>query len=158
PAHALYMNLHDGSERWEDMLIGSFLDHVRAAHGASSERRLTMTCGPSMGGAGSLRLAFKHPDVFGGVAALVPGVHPALDLASVEPRDLFWLPAESLSRAFGSPVDAAYWRANNPAAIAHDNPARLRDSDLAIYIECGDMDSFGLYRAVEFLHRVLFDN
>lgn len=55
-----YLNSYDGSERWEDALTGSFLQHLRDTRGVSSERRLTLTCGPSMGGTGSLRLAFKH--------------------------------------------------------------------------------------------------
>ncbi len=155
PDHAMYMNLRDGSERWEDALVGSFLRHVREAHGATRERRLTMTCGPSMGGAGSLRLAFKHPDVFGAVAALAPGVQAALDFEGIDLREMFWRTPASLERALGAPIDHAYWRVNNPASIAHDAPDRLRD--LAIYFECGDEDSFGLHRAVEFLHRVLFD-
>jgi S-formylglutathione hydrolase len=158
PSYASYTNLRDGSERWEDALAGSFLRHVRDVHGASGERRLTMSCGFSMGGTGSLRLAFKHPDVFGAVAALSPGIQPVFDFGDIEPRDAFWRNnPEWLERAYGSPVDGAYWRANNPTSIAHDDPARLRHADLAIYLECGDADSFGLYRGVEFLHRVLFD-
>jgi S-formylglutathione hydrolase len=156
--YSLYMNLRDGSERWEDALSGPFLQHLRDAHGVSRERRLTMICGLSMGGSGGLRLAFKHPDVFGAVAALEPGVQPALDWSDIDPRTLFWRSLESLHRVLGSPVDGAYWRANNPASIAHDQPERLRSADLAIYLECGDEDSFGLHYGAEFLHRVLFDN
>jgi S-formylglutathione hydrolase len=158
PAEAMYMNFRDGSERWEDALIGSFLRHVRDEHGASSEPRLTMTCGPSMGGVGSLRLAFKHPEVFAAVAALAPGIQPVLDFGELDLRELFWQKPESLQWALGAPVDHALWRANNPTSIAHDDPGRLRDSGLAVYLECGDQDSFGIHRGVEFLHRVLFDN
>lgn len=158
PARSIYANFLDGSERWEDALVGSFLRHVRDAHGASSERRLTMTYGPAMGGTASLRLAFKHPDVFGAVAAIAPGIAPALDFADIELRDRFWQPPEPFARTFGSPVDAAYWRANNPASIAHDQAAKLRDAGLAIYLECGDEDSLGAHRGAEHLHRVLFDN
>lgn len=147
-----YMNLRDGSERWEDALTGSFLRHVRAAHGAGE---LTLLSGPSMGGAAGLRLAFKHPDVFGAVAALAPGLAPVLDFADIELRDSFWQRPELLEAAFGAPVDVAYWRANHPNAIAHDDPERLRG--LAIYLECGDEDSFGSHRGVEHLHRILFD-
>lgn len=155
---AFLMNCHDGSERWEDALTGSFLEHVRQTHGASGERRLTLTCGPSMGGVGSLRLAFKHPDVFAAAAALAPGLQPAFDFADIAPRDAFWRGPEALKKAFGAPVDASLWRANNPSAIAHDAPDRLRDAGLAIYLECGDEDSLGTYRGAEFLHRVLFDH
>jgi len=67
---SLYMNYLDGSERWEDALLGPFMQHVRQRHGASSARRTTLICGPAMGGLGSLRFAFKHPELFAGVAAL----------------------------------------------------------------------------------------
>ncbi len=157
-ARGFYMNFRDGSARWEDALIGGFLDHVRNEHGASPTRQHTLTCGPSMGGMGSLRLAFKHPEVFGGVAALEPGIEPVLHFGDIELRDRFWRGPALFEAAFGSPVDEAYWRANNPASIAHDDPDRLRKSGLAIYLECGDQDAFGLHRGTEFLHRQLYDH
>jgi S-formylglutathione hydrolase len=103
-------------------------------------------------------LAFKHPDVFGAVAALAPGIAPVLEFGDRSLGDRFWQSPESLQGAFGSPIDEPYWRANNPTSIAHDFPGRLRDSGLAIYLECGDQDSFGVHRGAEFLHRILFDN
>jgi S-formylglutathione hydrolase len=155
PPYAMYMNLLDGSERWEDALCQGLLRHLQAAHGVSAQLLL---CGPSLGGAASLRLAFKHPQLFRGVAALAPGIQPAFELDAVDPSDVFWRGHISMERAFGAPMNAAYWRANNPAALARDHAATLRDSGLAIYLECGDQDSFGLHRGAEFLHRVLFDD
>ncbi len=151
-------NIRDAEDRWEAALVGSFLEHVRASWGASRERKHTMTCGPSRGGLGTLRLALKHPDLFSAAAALAPGVQAVIDFSELDPRQLFWLRPEALTKAFGSPEGAAYWRANNPAAIVRDHAARLREADLALYLECGDADSFGTHRGVEFLHRELFDN
>jgi S-formylglutathione hydrolase len=156
-ARGFYMNFRDGSERWEDALRGPLLAHLRATFGLSTARAHTLLCGPSMGGMGSLRLAFKHPDTFGGVAALEPGIEPALAFDDIALADRFWRSDELFERAFGQPVDRAYWRANNPASIAADAPERLRAANLAIYLEAGDEDSFGLHRGTEFLHRVLFD-
>jgi len=158
PNDELVGSIRDAEDRWEAVLTGSFLQHVRATHGASRERKFTMTCGPSQGGLFSLRLALKHPDLFGAAAALAPGIQPVLDFAELDPRQLFWLRPEALTAAFGNPEGASYWRANNPAAIARDNAARLRDADLALYLECGDRDSFGAHHGAEFLHRQLFDN
>lgn len=154
PPHAMYMNLFDGSERWEDALGHGLPQHLRAAHGVSDQ---VLLCGPSLGGAASLRLAFKYPRRFQGVAALAPGIQPAFELDAVDPSDAFWRGHISMDRAFGSPMNAAYWRANNPVALARDQAALLREAGLAIYLECGDQDHFGLYRGAEFLHRVLFD-
>ena len=153
-----YLNSYDGRERWEDALTGSFLQHLRDTRGVSSERRLTLTCGPSMGGTGSLRLAFKHPHLFGAVAALAPGIQPALAFSDIDPEDLFWKAIESRGNFYGAPPDPDFWRRNHPTAIAADAPERLRDPALAIYLECGDEDSFGMQRGTEFLHRVLFDH
>jgi S-formylglutathione hydrolase len=151
---AQYMNARDGSEQWEDALLGPFMRHVRSRHGASSEPALVM--GPALGGVGALRFAFKHPDLFAGVAALEPSIQPVLDYDEVEPRDRFWQDVKLLEMAYGSPIDRAYWRENHPTAIAHDRPDDL--AGLEIYLECGDEDSFGLFRGAEFLHRVLYDN
>lgn len=153
-----YLNSYDGADRWEDALTGSFLQHLRDTCGVSSERRLTLTCGPSLGGTGSLRLAFKHPHLFGGAAALAPGIQPVVAFSEIDPEDLFWKAIESQGHFYGSPVDADFWRRNHPTAIAADAPDRLRDADLAIYLECGDEDSFGMQRGAERLHRVLFDH
>lgn len=157
PQRALYMNFLDGSERWEDALLGPFLERVRARHGASAERQRTLVCGPALGGMASLRFAFKHPQLFAGVAALEPSVEPVLDYDQIQPRDRFWRNERLLQPAYGTPIDGALWRANHPTAIAHDGADALRAAQLAIYLECGDEDSFGLYRGVEYLHRVLFD-
>jgi len=81
-----------------------------------------------------------------------------LDYADIEPRDRFWRSDELMKHAYGWPIDAAHWRANHPTAIAHDHPDELHASGLAIYLECGDEDSFGLHRGTEFLHRTLFDH
>lgn len=155
PPHAMYMNLRDGSERWEDALCVGLLQHLQATHGVGQP---VLVCGTSLGGAASLRLAFKHPQLFRGAAALAPGIQPAFDFGAIDPVDVFWRGHISLSRAFGDPVDTDYWAANNPATLARDQAARLRESGLGIYLECGDQDSFGLYRGAEFLHRVLFDS
>jgi S-formylglutathione hydrolase len=151
---ALYVNARDGSERWEDALVGPFMEHVRKRHGASNERALI--CGPAMGGAGALRFAFKHPDLFAAVAALEPSLEPVFDHEDRELRDHFWQDRKLQEQAYGSPIDTAYWRANHPPAIAHDRPDDL--AELAIYLECGDEDAFGSYRGAEFMHRVLYDH
>ena len=63
-----------------------------------------------------------------------------------------------LEERYGKPFDEAYYAANNPATIVRDHSQRILASGLAIYIEAGSEDSFGLDRGTEFLHRVLYDN
>ncbi len=151
-----YMNFQDGSERWEDFIVGPFIEHLRKTYPVSSAAERTFITGVSMGGMGSLRIAFRYPDMFGAVAALEPGIEPITRYAAMQPKHRFWRSDELLQRAYGNPVDAAFWRRNNPASMVVDNPATLRDSGLQIYIEAGDEDQFWLYEGAEFLHQVLW--
>jgi S-formylglutathione hydrolase len=152
---SLYMDYRDGSERWESLILADLLPMLRKRLNVSSARERTFVGGWSMGGLGSLRLAFKHPDVFGAVAAVEPAIEPALAWAEVGPRVAFWRPIDFMETIFGSPIDEDYWAANNPATIAKRDPARL--VDLGIYIEVGDQDMLYLHEGVDFLHRLLFD-
>lgn len=154
---SFYMNYRDGTRRYEDLLAGAFLDHLRETYSTATDRAQTVIVGISMGGMGGLRLAFKHPSIFGAIAALEPGIEPVFEFADIELRDRYWRDDALFERIYGSPVDEAFWADNNPATIAHRDPKRLIDSGLAIFIECGDEDGFGLHRGTEFLHRVLFD-
>lgn len=152
---SLYMDYRDGSQRWETFIIAELLPHLRQSLRVSPERRGTFIAGWSMGGLGSLRVAFKHPDMFAAVAALEPAIEPAMFWSEVGPHVRFWRSEEVLREMFGSPIDTAYWEANNPATIARRDPERLLG--LGIYLEVGDQDMLYLHEGTEFLHRVLFD-
>ncbi|WP_445376260.1 alpha/beta hydrolase [Niveispirillum fermenti] len=152
---SLYMDFRDGSERWETFIMSELLPHLRASLSVSAERRHSFIGGISMGGLGSLRLAFKHPDSFAAVAALEPAIEPVLSWADVGPNVKFWRPDRVVQPIFGSPVDLDYWAANNPATIASNDPGRL--VNLPIYLDVGDQDMLYLHQGVEFLHRILFD-
>jgi S-formylglutathione hydrolase len=154
---SFYLDYRDGSQRWETFLSGEMLSYVREHWRVKPDRAATAIGGISMGGMGALRIAFKHPQLFAGVAALEPGIEAALSFDEIAPRDRFWKPLELYEERFGRPVDRDYWKANNPANIASADPARLRTSGLAIYLEAGDEDSFYLHYGAEFLHRILFD-
>lgn len=152
---SLYMDYRDGSERWESFILADLLPHLRRTLAVSTERRQTFIAGYSMGGLGSLRIAFKHPHLFGAVAALEPAIEPAQSWRDVGPQVKFWRPDGVVETMFGSPIDQDYWTANSPAAIASRDPERLLD--LAIYLEVGDQDMLHLHQGTEYLHRILFD-
>jgi S-formylglutathione hydrolase len=152
---SLYMDYRDGSQRWETFIISDLLPHLRKSLAVSAERQRTFIGGISMGGLGSLRLAFKHPEIFGAVASLEPGIEPALSWNQVGPRVKFWRPDEVSEKIFGSPIDLEFWAANNPATIAKRAPGRLLD--VGIYLEVGDQDMLYINEGTEFLHRILFD-
>lgn len=155
---SLYMDYRDGSQHWETLLAGPFLEHVAQSHGASLDPARTLIAGVSMGGQGALRLAFKQPQRFAAVAAVEPAIMPALALEDVPRKNLFFQRPELLETIYGQPIDAEYWAANNPATIAQQQIDRLRESKLAIYLECGDEDVLRLHHGAEFLHRLLWDH
>jgi len=156
-ARGFYMNFKDGSERWEDFLLGPFLDHLRGQYPVSKDPKRTFLTGASMGGMGSLRMAFRQPDRFGAVAALEPGIEPILRFEDMQPKHRFWRSDALLEQAYGSPVVSQYWADNNPASLAVQNADGIRAAGLQIYLEAGDEDQFWLYEGAEFLHRTLWD-
>jgi S-formylglutathione hydrolase len=152
---SFYMDYKDGSEKWETFILADLIPWVRAAYDVPKGREGTLITGISMGGMGSLRIAFKHPDMFQAVASQEPGIEPALAYDDIKLRDRFWRDDALFEQKLGKPVDRAYWAANNPATIANTNPDRLLG--LGIYLDVGDQDMFYLNQGAEFLHRVLFD-
>jgi hypothetical protein len=52
-------------------------------------------------------------------------------------------------------AEMEYWAMNNPASIVQRNAAAIRESGLAVYLDCGDQDFLNLYEGAEFLHRIL---
>jgi S-formylglutathione hydrolase len=155
---SFYMDFRDGSQKWEQLLIGPFLSHIRKEYRVSQDRRGLFATGPSMGGAGTLRLGLKYPEIFGGIAAMEPGIEAAFAFKDIEFEDKFWRSQELYKILFGKPVDEEYWALNNPLNIAIANAEKIRSYKLGIYLECGDEDSFRLDRGTELMHRVLRDN
>lgn len=152
---SLYMDFLDGSQKWETFITTELLAWLRAKYNVAADRHSTFIGGWSMGGLGSLRTAFKNPDLFGAVAAVEPAIEPALHWNEVGERVRFWRSVEVLETMFGSPIDADYWADNNPATIAKRDPERLLG--LGIYIEVGNQDMLYLHEGTEFLHRILFE-
>ena len=150
-----YMDSIDGDERWETAIMTVLTDQVAQDYGVDTDRQVI--AGVSMGGVGSLRLAFRHPGRFVAVAALEAGVDPFLRLAD-QPAWYAHSEDARIGDKFGVPVDEAYWRSLNPASIAADDPDRLKASGLRIFIEVGTHDGLFNHHNVEFLHRVLFDH
>ncbi len=152
---SFYMDYKDGSQKWEAFILSDLMPYMRSHYHVVQGRDGTLITGISMGGMGSLRIAFKHPELFQAVASQEPGIEPALSYDDIQVRDRFWRGEPIFEEKYGKPVDRAYWAANNPANIAKANPDRLLG--LGIYLEVGDQDMFYLNHGTEFLHRILFD-
>lgn len=155
--NSFYVDYHDGSQRWETFLLEVLLPRLRRQFHVAEERDETLLWGVSMGGIGALRLAFRHPDRFGAVAALEPAIEPGTHPADLRLRHRYYRAQRNYAAIHGAPVDVAHWQAHQPLLLARDKGPAIQASGLAIYLECGDRDCLNLFDGTEELHRFLFD-
>ena len=144
---SFYVNSKDGREPYEDFFIKEFIPAIERRYRSVGTRAGRGVGGFSMGGYGALRFAFKYPQMFVSVSAHSAALFEDLpeSFTAVFNRNL---------RAFGEPLDAAYWKENTPFAIAR---ARALSSlgMLRIYFDCGRSDDYGFDAGAEQLHKLL---
>ena len=63
---------------WESFVIDELPKWANAKFGTSLEPSQTVMTGISMGGYGSLKIAFKHPHRFRAIAPMEPAIEPSL--------------------------------------------------------------------------------
>lgn len=138
--------------RWESLVSAEFPAHLRDRFGA--DLRWLMITGTSMGGYGALKIAFRDPARFVGVAVLAAAVFPVEAQSAVGPRntlgDLQHLLA-AMRQVPGSGRDSSSAVERLRAAASE-----IKRSGLAISVECGDCDCFNLQDGAEYLHRALW--
>jgi S-formylglutathione hydrolase FrmB len=150
---SFFINSADGKVRYSDFFLKEFIPYIERKYPIRAERRARGISGVSMGGYGALRFAFAHPEFFGSVsaesAALIPARPSELNTAIQSGTPLGSL----LGPVFGTPINQAHWRANDPLALARRNAGGLRK--MAIYFNCGQSDDLGFDRGARALHREL---
>ena len=62
---SLYLDYRDGAQKWESFIIKEFLPHLETKYRVETDTSKHFIGGISMGGMGSLRIAFKYPNKFG---------------------------------------------------------------------------------------------
>lgn len=148
--------------RYETYVVRDLIAHVDATYRTIAERRGRGIGGLSMGGFGALALSMRHRDLFAavvshsGVDSLLyagpfpyqPGKVQLLDDATQWGTRLE--PLGGFVRGIFGP-DLATWKAHDPATLAQ----ALSDGDLAIYLDCGTEDGFGLNNHAAYLDEVL---
>ncbi|HEV2447386.1 MAG TPA: alpha/beta hydrolase-fold protein, partial [Candidatus Sulfopaludibacter sp.] len=149
-----YMEDPAGPIRWDSFFTEGFIPHLRAAWRIGGP---TVLAGLSGGGYGALKLAFAQPRLFAAVAAMQPMLEPGLRESDVGPRNRLHHSAGGPPQLVGPTRNAAIWEANNPANRARANAQRIRESDLAIYLEAAERDFLNAHDGAEFLHRLLWD-
>src|SRR5262245_3424587 len=66
---SFYTNTRDGSERWEDFITMEFVPMIESTYRVNTGKTTRGISGTSMGGYGALKIAMKHPDMFGSASA-----------------------------------------------------------------------------------------
>ncbi|MGB8524312.1 MAG: alpha/beta hydrolase family protein [Candidatus Acidiferrales bacterium] len=148
---SFYINSRDGKVRYEDFFIRELIPYIESHYRVRSERQYRGIGGVSMGGYGSLRFAFRYPQMFGSVSA-----HSAALVANLPAGGMTGYQGAMLSRvlgtAFGSPPDAAYWNQNSPFTLVKNAP---RPNGLKIYFDCGTEDEYGFNAGAQAFHDLL---
>jgi S-formylglutathione hydrolase FrmB len=143
-ANSFYLNAQDGT-RYEDAIVKDFLPFVDKTYRTLATPRSRLIEGLSMGGYGALLIAFKHPELFAGVAAHSAALFDELPQPPKSPEDRGGKYRYDLAtKLFGSPPDAAFFQANNPLYLARTKAAALKR--LKIYFDIGQSDRYGFER------------
>ena len=153
-AISFYTNTRDGSQKWEDMIVSEFIPMIESTYRVNASRATRGISGISMGGYGALKIAMKHPDLFGSVSA-----HSAVliqDLAAVQsipgrPGRMQQMTG-LFDRIYGINQDLTYWEANNPMTLAKD---RSKWNGLKLYFDCGTEDEYGFFVGTKQLDELL---
>jgi len=156
-AMSYYVEDPAASIRWDAFIAESFVARLRATCNVQAGRSSTAIAGMSMGGYGALKVAFADPGTFSAVAAMEAVLESGLQDGQIGARNRLHHGSGGPPRLIGPDRDPDLFAANNPANRAILNAQRIREQDLAIYIEVGDDDFINVQDGAEFLHRVLWD-
>jgi enterochelin esterase family protein len=154
---SFYVNGKD-TEAYEDLIVKDLLAQVAASYRVAESREQRAILGVSMGGFGALKIALKHPALFGTVAAHSAAILPP-DPDNLGPRFKRMLESDfgkrmGLDRIYGNPIDKAKWRAENPIALVETiDKEQLRG--LQIYFDCGSADRYEFDETNLALHEAL---
>lgn len=152
-ANSFYLNGKDGT-RYEDAVVKDFIPFVDKSYRTTASPRERVVEGISMGGFGALVIAFKHPQLFAGVAAhsaAIFGELPKPPAAGSDRRAASRY--QMAARIFGDPPDQQFFHENNPLDLAVANAAKIKA--LAIYFDVGENDRYGFADGNRQLHAAL---
>src|SRR5215510_902818 len=66
---SFYTNARTGNAAWEDAVVKEFIPMIESTYRVNATRTTRGISGISMGGYGALKIAMKHPEMFGSVSA-----------------------------------------------------------------------------------------
>ncbi len=143
---SFYINSKSGRVKYEDFFIRDFVPQMEKKFRLLGTRSGRAIGGVSMGGYGALRFAFKYPQMFSSVGALMPALLEQLPHGSQNAGFTAFF-----GTAFGSPLDEAFWKANTPFVYARTGNL----AGMKIYVDCGDQDGYGFDAGARELDKLL---
>ena len=157
---ALHVSFSGGAQAfytgaWQTWIIDELGAWLQKQFEIPINQENTVITGISAGGHGALKIAFKYPHYFSGVAALEPVVMPTLGWGEAHTRASWWMLEESAKAVWGEPFPRAFVD-EQPINLAHSNSDQIRKCELDIYLEVGDEDLMNLQDGTELLHRMLW--
>jgi S-formylglutathione hydrolase FrmB len=152
---SFYTNSRAGNAPWEDAVVKEFIPMIESTYRVNATRATRGISGISMGGYGALKIAMKHPEMFGSVSAHSAALVPDFNNTTVTGRRLDQFKSlfdgiYGIGFAGGGALDLSYWNANNPLELAKD---ATRLQNMKIYFDCGTEDDYGFYAG----HQLLVD-
>lgn len=150
-ANSFYLNAKNGL-RYEDAIVKDFIPFIDKTYRTNPKNR--MIAGISMGGYGALMIAFKHPEMFVGVAAHCAALFEELPKAPTSPKDARGkYRYEIATELYGKPLDLEHFQQNNPLFLAKINQEKIKK--LKIYFDIGKQDRYGFETANQQLNEIL---
>jgi len=140
-----YMNGEAGGDI-EDLLIKDLIAHVEGRYRLSSARTHRAIMGVSAGGFGAMKIALRHPDLFGAVATHSAAILPAdpTELGGYTENIVIRALRGDLAKLLGNPIDPEKWAEQMPMGlVTRRTPAALRG--LQIYFDAGTDDRYGFF-------------
>jgi S-formylglutathione hydrolase FrmB len=150
-ATSFYTNYRNGNQPWEDMIVSEFIPMIESTYRVNATRATRGISGISMGGYGALKIAMKHPNLFGSVSAHSPVLLANLNDARVTGGRLAMFQG-LFDRVYGISEDLTYWDANNPLTLAQDTK---KLNGLKIYVDCGTEDDYGFEVGAKLFDEIL---
>lgn len=143
----LYMNNHNNSYRYGDMFIEELMPYVEQKYRIRAEKQFRGISGLSMGGAGTLRMALMHPELFAACAAFSSAVvtDEALLASGQSGFDGYW------GRVLGTGLEgearlSPHYRKHSILDIVERKNAKEMNT-VRFYFDCGDDDFLAIGNA-----------
>lgn len=156
--NSFYTNTLDGSRRYEDLITQDLIEEVEKTFRAETGKVNRAIGGTSMGGYGALKIAMKHPELYGSVAADSPivlmGEDPPVLMENV-PLQRAEFYRRILAPIFGDPFDREQWKKNSVETLARN--AQLKGLNIYFAYGTGDRynNIFPMEESVRALDRIL---